>query len=175
VSDCHDRGSTRIRWNPRPDGLEESVQFVPGFNCPVPGGKSHGVHSMEVRWHLRGPAGAVWLAMTTGWTPGDLYPGHGLPPSGLVRDMTERPDGFGLGYHARIPQYEGHTLSERDCCEIGGPCYSDMSYGGADEPVKRFVAEGEQVIWDALESRYAELQEAEQRAEAGTPLLVTED
>ena len=40
---------------------------------------------------------------------------------------------------------------------IGGPCYGDMSFTGADEPLRRFVAEGEQVIWDALESAYAGL------------------
>jgi hypothetical protein len=163
-SACHDRGATRARWSPRPDGTEESVQFVPGYNCPVPGGKGHGVHDMEIRWHLRGPAGAVWLAMTTGWTPGDLYPGHGLPPSGLVRDMTKRPDGFGLGYHARVPQYEGQA-AEDGCPVIGGPCYADLSYVGADEPVRRFAAEGEQVIWDALEARYADLAEAVAPAE----------
>jgi hypothetical protein len=163
-STCHDRGSARVRWSPRPDGLEESVQFVPGYNCPVPHG--HGVHGMEVRWHLRGPAGAVWLAMITDWLPGDRWPGHGLSPDGINRNWEMYPAGFGLGCHARVPQYEGHDLSERDCCEIGGPCYSDVSLSGADEPVKRFIAEGEQVIWDALESRYAELRGAERRAEA---------
>ena len=154
---CHDRGETRIRWNPRPDGLEESVQFAPGYNCPARGPQSHGVHGMEIRWMLRGPAGAVWLCMFTDWIPGERTPGHGLPPSGPYDGWERCPDGGGLGYHARIPQYEGHEIDREDCDVIGGPCYGDMSFGGADEPVKRFVAEGEQAIWDALEARYADI------------------
>lgn len=44
MSDCHERGETRIRWAPRLDGLAESVQFTPGYNCPVTGWSGHGVH-----------------------------------------------------------------------------------------------------------------------------------
>lgn len=154
---CHDRGETRIRWSPRPDGLEESVQFAPGYNCPERGPQSHGVHGMEIHWNLRGPAGAVWLAMFTGWTPGELYPGHGLPPSGRIADRSLYPDGAGLGYHARVPQYEGQEAWRDECGVIGGLCYYDVWLSGADEPVGRFAAEGEQVIWDALEGRYAGL------------------
>lgn len=154
---CHSRGETRVRWTPRPDGCEESVRFTPGYNCPARGPLSHGVHGMEIRWLLRGPKGAVWLAMFTHWIPGEVSPGHGLPPSGLVRDMPRHPGGAGLGYHARAPQYEGQAADREDCKVIGGPCYGDMSFGGADEPVKRFITEGEQAIWDVLESAYADL------------------
>ena len=154
---CHTRGATRIRWTPRPDGLEESVQFTPGYNCPVEGGQGHGVHGMEVRWFLRGPAGAVWLCAFTEWTPGELRPGHGLSPAGYPVALRQYPDGAGLGYHARWPQFEGHVPDRVDCDVIGGPCYGDMSFCGADEPLKRFTAEGEQAIWDVLESAYDHL------------------
>src|ERR1035441_6088747 len=89
------------------------------------------------------------------WIPGELSPGHGMPPAGMPMTRERYPDGAGLGYHARVPQYEGQDVDREDCDVIGGPCYGDMSFGGADEPVKHFVAEGEQVIWDALEARYA--------------------
>lgn len=154
---CHARGETRIRWSPRADGLEECVQFVPGYNCPETGPQSHGVHGMEIRWLLRGPAGGVWLNMFTDWIPGERTPGHGLPPDGPYDGWKRYPDGAGLGYHARVPMYEGHEIDREHCDVIGGPCYGDMWFGGADEPVKRFVVEGEQVIWDALETAYAKL------------------
>jgi len=152
---CHERGEARVRWTPRPDGCEESVQFRPGYNCPDAHG--HGVHGMEIRWYLRGPRGAVWLRMSTDWIPGELRPGHGLPPSGLIADRVSSPDGRGTGYHARVPQYEGQEIESGNCDLIGVPCYCDANYGGADEPVERFVAEGERAIWDALESAYADL------------------
>jgi hypothetical protein len=157
MSDCHQRGETRIHWSSRADGLEESTWFRPGYNCPARGPRSHGVHGMEISWHLRGPAGGVWLTMFTDWIPGERTPGHGLSPSGRNENWSRYPDGGGLGYHARVPQYEGQTVDREDCDIIGGPCYSDMSFGGADEPVKRFVVDGEQAIWDVLESHYAEL------------------
>lgn len=150
---CHTHGETRVRWRKREDGLEECVQFVPGYNCPKPGG--HGVHGMEVRWFLRGPDGAVVLSMATDFIPGERWPGHGLSPSGH-HDWTRHPDGFGLQYHSRVPRYEGHDAEGR-CDLIGAPCYLDMWLSGADEPVKRFVAEGERAIWDALEAAYAGL------------------
>ena len=154
---CHKRGEARVRWAPRPDGLEESVQFTPGYNCPVTGPHGHGVHGMEICWYLRGPKGAVWLRVFTKWTPGELYPGHGLPPDLRISPHDRELDGAGLGCDARWPQYEGHEPSRDVCSLIGAPCYSDMSYTGADEAVRRFVAEGEQVIWDALEAAYADL------------------
>lgn len=152
---CHERGETRVRWMKREDGREESVQFTPGFNCPVPGGPGHGVHGMDIRWHLRGPDGAVALAMFTDWIPGDLWPGHGLSPSGL-KTPNLFPRGAGLEYHGHAPRYEGH-LPEDGCGLLGAPCYWDMWYGGADEPVKLFIIKGEQAIWDALEVAYADL------------------
>jgi hypothetical protein len=159
-SACHERGPVRVRWSPRPDGLEESVQFAPGYNCPVPGGPGHGVHGMEVRWHLRGPAGAVVLTMGTDFIPGERRPGHGLSPGGLNENWAHWPCGMGIEYHARSPRYEGNE-PEDGCDLLGAPCHWDMWYGGADDAVRRFVAEGEQVIWDALESAYASLQETE--------------
>lgn len=164
---CHERGAVRVRWSPRSDGLEESVQFTPGYNCPVEGGSGHGVHGMEVRWYLRGPAGAAFLTMITDWLPGERRPGHGLSPNGRYEHWDLYPGGFGTGCHARVPQYEGQDLSERDCCVISGPCYSDVHLSGADEPVRHFVAEGEQAIWDALETAYARLRASWEEAQRG--------
>ena len=167
MTTCHERGETRVRWTRREDGLEESVQFVPGYNCPVAGGPGHGVHGMEVRWHLRGPAGAVVLAMGTDFIPGERYPGHGLSPGGLNENWAHWPCGMGIEYHSRAPRREGDE-PENGCDLLGAPCYWDRWYGGAGEPVKRFVTQGEQAIWDALESAYAALT-------AGDPATVPDD
>lgn len=155
--DCHARGETRVRWSPRPDGTEESVQFTPGYNCPAEGPFGHGVHGMEICWYLRGPKGTVWLRLFTKWTPGELAPGHGLPPDLRIRPEDRTPDAAGAGHHARWPQHEDDEPSADDCPLFGAPCYQGMSYTGADEAAERFTVEGEQVIWDALEAAYASL------------------
>jgi hypothetical protein len=171
-SKCADRkGETRVRWAPRPDGLEESVQFTPGYNCTDDSMQGHGVHGMEICWLLRGPLGAVQLIIGSDWIPGELRPGHGLSPDGqrahrLVRGGWDvDPHGRGIGVHSRRPQYEDHE-AER-CGLLDGSCYYAESLLASDEPVARFIAEGEQVIWDELERRYAELaSEAEEARRA---------
>jgi hypothetical protein len=157
---CHTRGQARIRWTQREDGLRESVQFQPGYNCPVAGGNGHGVHGMEITWLLRGPAGAVQLVFGTDWTPGELYPGHGISPDGTrgwKRASTglwsTDPSGRGIGVHALVPQYQDHESAE--CGLLGGaPCFYDEGSSAADPLVPRFLAEGESVIWAELEERY---------------------
>lgn len=163
MASCHTRGAARVRWLPRPDGLEESVQFQPGYNCPVMTMQGHGVRGMEITWLLRGPAGAVQLVFSTDWIPGELYAGHGLSPGGSRGwQMSSSglwstdPNGRGIGVHSRVPQYEGHEAGE--CGLLHGPCFYDEHLSAADQFVPRFMADGEQVIWDELESRYAALQ-----------------
>lgn len=158
MSKCHIRGETRIRWMPRPDGLEESVQFTPGYNCPDMSMQGHGVHGMEIVWLLRGPAGAVQVIFGTDWIPGELRPGHGISPDG-TRGWQRHdglwstdPWGRGLGIHSRVPQYEGHRAEE--CGLLGGPCFYDEHLLGADPLIVPFLERGEQAVWDALESAY---------------------
>lgn len=169
MSDCHSRGETRQRWTPRPDGLEESVWFTPGYNCPVTGGKGHGVHSMQITWLLRGPAGVVMLTFGTPWTPGELRPGHGLSPDGTRAYRTRGrwstdPSGWGIGICTPGPQYEGHEAADGCLVLPGGRCYHQNFLSAADEFIGPFMAQGEQVIWDELERRYAELGEADRNA-----------
>jgi hypothetical protein len=160
---CHPRGAARVGWLPRPDGLEESVQFQPGYNCPVMTMQGHGVHGMEITWLLKGPAGAVQLILGTDWTPGDLYPGHGIGPDGSRgwkrHDglWSSDPGGRGIGTHTRFPQYEGHE-PEGPCGLLNGQCFYNEQLSAADRLVPAFMADGEQVIWDELETRYAALQ-----------------
>ena len=100
-STCHERGETRVRWRKREDGLEECVQFVPGYNCPVEGGSGHGVHGMEVRWFLRGRRRQRGVARheyrLRAWR---RSPGRGLSPNGRYEHWDLYPGGFG----ARVPR-----------------------------------------------------------------------
>lgn len=162
MAECHEHGEIRIRWAPRPDGLEESVQFEPGYNCPVPGGKGHGVHGMQITWLLKGPLAAVELSVSTDWIPGELRPGHGLSPLGYR--LQQNLHGWGIGYHTRHPQYGGHTPSRN--CELAGgvPCYYDRHLSGADPVIPEFVRRGEQAVWDVLEAEYARITAGAQAA-----------
>jgi hypothetical protein len=160
VYPCHDKGPVRTAWRSRDDGLEECVRFVPGYNCSDDSGLGHGVHGMEIEWMLRGPAGAAVLKLSTDWIPGPRRPGHGLMPDGSYLwahgDGSPRwPGGAGLYYHyASQPGAEG---ADEDCPIVPGWCRGDTHYGGADDAVRRFPAEGEAVIWAELEAAYARI------------------
>lgn len=127
--------------------------------------QGHGVHGMELRWFLRGPAGAIQFVFSTDWIPGELWPGHGVSPDGsrgwirLVDGLwSTDPSGRGIGIHSLVPQYDGHAR-EPGCALLDAPCYYDEQLSGADRFVPRFLADGDQPIWDELAARYAELLE----------------
>ena len=145
------RGEALTRWFPHNEILERAVIFQPGYLDPRTGPNSYGRHGMEIKWLLRGPRGATQFLMYTDWVPGqkDRNP--------RVADMF--PMAADLGYHARVPQYEGAEewgLHER-CEYLTGRCYYDGSGLQAQPVLDRFIRDGEQAIWDALEDRYAAL------------------
>ena len=144
------RGEALIRWFPHNEILERAVIFEPGYDDDVPG--RYGRHGMEIRWLLRGPRGAVQFLMNTGWVPGV----KGVEPR--ISDLF--PMATDIGYHAKVPQYEGaeeFSLHEK-CDYIGGKCYYDGSGLQAEEIMKHFIVDGEKVIWAALEARYSALE-----------------
>lgn len=146
--ECHDRGETRVRWRMRDDGLEESVQFGPGFVCRDRSMKGHGIAGMQIGWYLRGPAGGAHFLLYTDWVPG-------RPPDKRVADMY--PMGADVGYHSRRPVYEDDEPFSEDCLITGGLCYYDGSGLRAHELVYVFKEVGEQAIWDELQSVYDSL------------------
>jgi hypothetical protein len=149
-----------IEWFPRPDGLERATLFQPGYNGDpsAPSAKNYGVHGMEITWLLRGPKGGVQFKLFTDWIPGERSPGHGLSPDGTYTAWDMFPMGADLGYHARVPQYDGQEDYARDGCEVtGGRCYYDGSGLRAESLAKEFVVHGEPVIWRALEDEYEAL------------------
>lgn len=147
--DCHHHGETRIRWHARNDGLQESVQFEPGFVCRDRSMKGHGITGMEICWYLRGPDGGAQFKLYTDWVPGR---------KGDKRVADLYPMGADVGYHARVPQYDGDEPISDDCVIIGGPCFYGGSSLRAMELVEVFKMFGEQAIWDELENVYKGIQ-----------------
>jgi len=154
-----------LEWFPRPDGTERAVVFIPGYNGDpdAPPARNYGVHGMEIWWYLRGPRGAAHFGIFTEWTPGELRPGHGRSPLGYpVREASQYPSGADLGYHARVPQWDGQEIyARKECGIIGGRCYCDGSGLQADSLAREFTQYGESVIWAALEAEYATLKTEE--------------
>lgn len=135
--------------------LEKIVRMSGAFDKRNPDpSKNYGVHGMEIRFVLKGDAGAVQFVVFT--------PMH-LPhvQEEMWRNNRHRewnpfePMGADIGYHAREPQYEGQ---ESMTCDLlpEGRCYYDGTSLGADEFMPTFLAGGDKAVWKMLEERYVE-------------------
>jgi hypothetical protein len=122
---------------------ERAVLFQPGYRTDR---KTYGRHGMEITWLLRGGLGVTQFKVFTDWDPGLSW-----------RDDVLAPSGADLGYHALVPQYEGHN--EYDCTLlVGSPkCFYDGSGLAADDLLSRFLIKGEDVVWQTLRERHDRL------------------
>jgi hypothetical protein len=132
----------QVGWY-RAGDSERAVVFLPGYSTDR---KSYGRHGMDIKWLLRGPKGVTQFLVYSGWVPGtDLY------------GDVHAPTGADLGYHSTVQQYE-HQEPMTECDYLGGrTCYYDGSGLQADALLRRFLVEGEQVIWRTLTERHDDL------------------
>jgi len=147
--------------------MEHLVKFEAGYDCIrfeckhgssdcAPGkGGSHGIHGLSIRFVSKGEKGAVQFLIYTGWLPqkvekdkiGNMYISewglqHGLIPADL-------------GYHSKVPMYEGHTMISENCdlCD-GNPCYYDGSGLNAVDAMYTLVNAGDEALWKFLDQYY---------------------
>lgn len=135
-----------VAWRPDPDapGFEQAVIFEPGYSNVAEG---YGKHGMGIRFLLRGPKGVAQFLMNTGWVPGE----KGVP----ARLAEYYPSAWDLGYHARVPQYEGaEQYGTQPCDYLGAECWYDGSGLNADPVLAAFIAEGEPAVWRALRNQH---------------------
>lgn len=146
----------------RTSKFERLIQWEPGFDCMrfecrhgsercMPGGGgSHGCNGLQLRFVLKGEAGAVQFLLMTDWLP---------EPKSLDRRKRERiaalyPLPADLGYHSLRPHYKDQFESEK-CEFLGGRrCYYDGSGLNADEPFRVLCNEGEEALWEYLAAYY---------------------
>lgn len=133
--------------------FRRDVEVTPAFDRrdPVPS-KNYGIHGAEIRFVLRGPAGAVQFLLYTNWM---------LPHVEKELDVKYgthslcHPLPADLGYHSPRPMYEGQE-SQPDCPYLDGkPCYYDGSGLNARRVYDVMVAQGGDALWRELEAYYA--------------------
>lgn len=115
--------------------------------------KNYGIHGMELRFVLKGEQGATQFVIYTNWMLPHLRYGHKK-----VEGFLAEPLPADVGYHARVPQYEGDSVSFESCEYLdGAPCYYDGSGLMAQDLFDKFVAQGEDIVWSELEERLKNL------------------
>lgn len=134
--------------------FERIVEVSGAFDKRSPDPKTnYGIGGMRMRFILKGPLGAVQFVVCA---PIHLeYVSDEL----FSRGGTYNPFkaiGADIGYHAKVPQYEGQQAMEDNCPYTGGPCYYDGSGLQAAEFMPTFLAKGSDAVWPMLEERYKE-------------------
>jgi hypothetical protein len=144
--------------------MEHITKFKQGYDCikfkcindsercyPGSGG-SHGVHGLTITFISKGPKGAAQFMLYTGWLPlyceadsiGSRY--YDTKSSAMPAD---------LGYHSKVPMYEGQEKASESCeyCD-GKPCYYDGSGLSAYDAFYTLVNGGDEALWRYLDEYY---------------------
>ena len=141
-----------VTWYRAKDGMERAVMFTPGFSIDPRYGRA----AMRLTFMLRGPKGVTQFVFSTGWTPEKVQRASQF---GVFTEwMHSAPTGFDVGYHARIPQYEGaEQYGDQPCPFLEAECWYDGSGLAADVVLAEFFDRGEIAVWEALQARYDDL------------------
>lgn len=109
--------------------------------------KDYGIHGMEIKFLLIEDHKAVQFVIYTSWMLPHVTKEH------EQRGYHPSPMGADLGYHSPHPQYEDHTIT-KNCEWTDGDCYYDGSSLRAQELFEKFIAEGEEYMWQQLEEEW---------------------
>lgn len=139
--------------------FEQIVTFRPAYDRRhTDPSKNYGVHGVDLRMVLKGPAGAVQFVVYTNWhLPHVQAEFDARHTSGWGTHTFCHPLPADVGYHSPVPQYEGQDAMDRECEYTGGVCYYDGSGLQAEEMFNLLVREGSDAVWADLERRYHEL------------------
>ena len=137
--------------------LERKLEITPAYDKrSMEPGKDYGVHGVEMRWYVVGPAGAIQFVLYTNWHLKHVQDEQDARLDRRFPHLSCHPMPADIGYHSHVPHYEGHTPMSKECHILKGPCYYDGSGLQADDFYRILVEHGGDVLWEALEKRYVE-------------------
>ena len=142
---------------------ERIVEFIPAYDKRhTDPAKNYGIGSVQIRFVLKGPEGAVQFLMGTGWylpQVAEELLRKNVDPAGIRTFFW--PKGWDVGYHSPTPRYEGQEpMGEPGECPLvpaGSRCYYDGSGLAAEPALDRLLHFGHEAVWLTLENRYDEL------------------
>lgn len=131
---------------------------------------NYGIHNMVLQFSVKGPKGAITIAISTKWYLPDqqlssfqMYSRYPFNPADLCR-----PDFTDVSYHAKEPQYEEHSVCTDHCEYTDGACYCDgSSLWGNDCWREGFLHGGSDWLFARMEDEYRN------RFENGPPVDLT--
>lgn len=120
--------------------------------------KNYGIHGAELAFYLSGPNGTIQFVIYTHWhLPHVQAETDSKPNDPRVPYMFHKPSPADIGYHSKVPRYEGQTpIAESGQCKFipDGPCYYDGSGLNAERVFDIMVEGGTDALWAEMERRY---------------------
>ncbi len=129
--------------------LKKSLEITPAWDRrhsdPE---KNCGVSGVEMRFYLTGPEGAVQFVLATNWQlPNVTREQNKNPLPAAHMRLLVHPYPVDVGYHSRVPMYEGHTPMDRKCPVLGtDTCYYDGSTLMADTAFNKLLTGGHEAL-----------------------------
>ena len=138
--------------------LTREIVFYPAWDKRSNDPKTnYGVHGVELAFFLKGKEGAVQFKVMTMWQlPHVQKETDSREPDFRHPYLFHSPMPSDLGYHARVPQYDGQDIMKNECPVIGGPCYYDGSGLQAEKVFDILTEKGSEGVWKYLEEYYKE-------------------
>jgi len=133
--------------------LGHRLEILPAYDKTTEG---CGIHGVEMRWYVTGPAGAVQFVLYTNWHLEHVEKQLDERLDRQFPHLSCHPLPADIGYHSHVPRYEGQTIQSSNCHILNGPCYYDGSGLQARDFYKILVEQGGDALWEALEKRYVE-------------------
>jgi hypothetical protein len=119
--------------------------------------KNYGVHGAELAFYLKGGHGAIQFVIYTNWMlPYVQAETDARPPSNSHPYLFHKPIPADIGYHSRVPRYQGQSLMTEHCDVIDGPCYYDGSSLQAQDVFDIMIEGGTDALWAEMERQYKE-------------------
>jgi len=140
--------------------LERIVEFDPAYDKRnSEPGKNYGIHSVTLRFLLKGELGAVQFVIHTGWqlphvTKEQDEKALTMPLDAGWLNVLFHPMAADLGYHSPSPMYDDQEPLSQECPVLGGVCYYDGSTLNAEPVFEILLKEGGEGVWSRLEEEY---------------------
>jgi len=132
--------------------IEKKIEFDPAFDRrDSDPKKNYGIHGVNIRF-LYGDkeVGYVQFVIYTNW----MLKSCRKKWDDYVQALHLLPMSADLGYHSKVPMYEGQTPMPK--CNLLDTCYYDGSTLDAEPVFEVLVEQGLEALWKKLEEYYNE-------------------
>jgi len=116
--------------------------------------KNYGIQGCDMVFYAKGASGAIQFVLYTQWHLPHVQKELSAKCKGGSSYCPRQPLPADIGYHSKVPMYDGQEPIDDNCKLTGGRCYYDGSGLQAEQYYEILVRGGLDALWEALDQRY---------------------